>query len=188
MTTMHRNSRSRRLATALALSMTAVFVAGCGADDAPGAAAGDGAEPGAAGREAPVEAPRDAESDEAQDAGITSAYEGPYDEDFRTEASSYAGQQVTLTGEVAEMVPSRSSLILADPENPELDPLLVSAQFAFPEAEEGSLVEVTGTFLTNFEARVDQDDQDDEAGFYDRHIGEPYLDEAQLATADPAGP
>lgn len=95
---------------------------------------------------------------------------------------------MTLNGEVTELVPSRSSLVLVSPQNPELNPLLVSAQYAFPEAEEGSLVEVTGTLRSDFQARIDQDDQDNEAGFYDRHVGQPYLDEAELVSTEPAGP
>ncbi|MFF0989864.1 hypothetical protein [Kocuria nitroreducens] len=97
---------------------------------------------------------------------------------------SCAGQQVSLTGEVSDLVPSRSALVLPDPENPDLDPVLVSAQYAFPDTAQGAVVEVTGTVPSDFQARVDQDD---EAGIYDRHVGQPCLDRATLGMTAPSG-
>ncbi|KLU08464.1 hypothetical protein [Kocuria sp. SM24M-10] len=166
MNTIHHRHRVRKLAGALVLATTAAVSTGCGTSNTP--------EP------APETETSPAQPEQTPGEQTTAAYTGPYDEDFRTEAASYAGQQVSLTGEVADLVPSRSAMVLIDPENPELDPLLVSAQYAFPDAEEGAIVEITGTLQTNFQARVDQDDVDNEAGFYDRHIGQPYLDEASL--------
>lgn len=166
MNTTHHRHRVRKLAGALVLATTAAVSTGCGTSNTP--------EP------APETETSPAQPEQTPGEQITVAYTGPYDEDFRTEADSYAGQRVSLTGEVADLVPSRSAMVLTDPENPELDPLLVSAQYAFPDAEEGAIVEVTGTLQTNFQARVDQDDVDNDAGFYDRHIGQPYLDEASL--------
>ncbi|PLC10832.1 hypothetical protein AUQ48_16035 [Kocuria flava] len=166
MNTTHHRHHLRKLAGALALATTAGVSTGCGTSDPP--------EP------APETESSPAQPEQTPGEQPTSTYTGPYDEEFRTDVSSYAGQQVTLTGEVADRVPSRSALVLTDPENPDLDPLLVSAQYAFPDAEEGAIVEVTGTLTTNFQARVDQDDVDNDAGFYDRHIGQPYLDQASL--------
>lgn len=172
MNTTHRPHRARKLAAALALATAAGVTAGCGTSGSP--------EPGADAEPSPDQ------QVQTPGAEATSAYTGPYDEDFRADLSSYAGQQVTLTGEIADLIPSRSALVLTSPENPDLDPLLVSARYAFPDAEEGSVVEVTGTVQTDFQARVVQDDPDDEAGFYDRHLGEPYLDQAGLGAAEPA--
>lgn len=166
MNTTHHRHRVRKLAGALALATTAAVSTGCGTSNT--------AEP------APETESSPAQPEQTPGEQPTAAYTGPYDEEFRTDVSSYAGQQVSLTGEVADLVPSRSALVLTDPENPDLDPLLVSAQYAFPDAEQGAVVEVTGTLEANFQARVDQDDVDNEAGFYDRHIGQPYLDEAAL--------
>lgn len=166
MNTTHRPLTFRKLATVLVLATAAGMTAGCGTGDSP--------EPGTEAEPSPTQ------QEPTPGAETTSAYTGPYDEEFRTDVSSYAGQQVTVTGEVADLVPSRSALVLTDPQNPDLDPLLVSARYAFPDAEQGAVVEVTGTVQTNFQARVDQGDQDDEAGFYDRHIGQPYLDQADL--------
>jgi hypothetical protein len=166
MNTTHCRHRLRKLVGALVLTAAAGVSTGCGAGNTPEPAPGTESSP--------------AQSDQTPDEQVPAAYTGPYNAAFRADVSSYAGQQVTLTGEVADLVPSRSALVLTDPEDPDLDPLLVSAQFAFPDAEEGAVVEVTGTVQTNFQARVDQDDVDDEAGFYDRHIGQPYLDQAGL--------
>jgi hypothetical protein len=162
----HHHSRARKLAGALALATAAGVITGCGAGDPP--------------QPVPETESSPAQQEQTSGAPTATAYSGPYDEAFRAEVTSYAGQQVTLSGEVADLVPSRSALVLTDPENPEADPLLVSAQYAFPDAEEGAAVEVTGTVQTNFQARIDQGDVDEEAGFYDRHIGQPYLDQAAL--------
>ncbi|WP_424346988.1 hypothetical protein [Kocuria sp. CH-021] len=174
MNTTHRLLRSRKLATAVALATAAGATAGCGTSGSPepdrGTAAGTGAESSPA---QPGQTPGEQ---------ATVAYTGPYDEDFRADMASYAGQQVSLTGQITDLVPSRSALVLTDPKNPDLDPLLVSARFAFPDAEEGTVVDVTGTVQENFQAPVDQDDMDEEAGFYDRHVGQPYLDQAGLGT------
>ncbi|MEX5298618.1 hypothetical protein RCG67_07535 [Kocuria sp. CPCC 205292] len=168
MNTTHHRHRVRKLAGALVLATTAAVSTGCGTSSTP--------EP------APETETTPAQPEQTPGEQTTVAYSGPYDEEFRADVSSYAGQQVTLTGEVADLVPSRSAMVLTDPENPDLDPLLVSAQYAFPDAEEGAIVDVTGTLQTNFQARVDQDDVDNDAGFYDRHIGHPYLDQAGLGT------
>ncbi|MFI7481954.1 hypothetical protein ACH9EU_06005 [Kocuria sp. M1R5S2] len=185
MNSFHRTHRVRTLAAVLALSAAAGLTAGCGAGDAP--EPGTEAEPGDASPARANASPGTAETDEDPDDQATSAYTGPYDKEFRADLSSYAGQQVKLTGEVADLIPSRSSLVLASPEDPDLDPLLVSARYAFPEAEEGSDVAVTGTVQMDFQAGADQDDTDDEAGFYDRHVGQPYLDQAELSSTTSAG-
>jgi hypothetical protein len=79
-------------------------------------------------------------------------------------------------------------LVLADPENPEVDPLLVSARYTFSEVEEGAVVEVTGTVREDFTAPVVEEavEGDEESGFYDRHLGQPYLDEAEVSATEPA--
>lgn len=169
----HRPAGLRRPATALALVLALGLVTGCGSGGSPDTATD--ADP------APLE---QTPAEEVTSEEVTSAYTGPYDEEFRADVISYAGEQVTLTGEVSELVPSRSSLVLTSTEDPDLDPFLVSAQYAFPEAEQGDVVEVTGTLRNQFQARIDQDDQDNEAGFYDRHVGEPYLDEASLSAGE----
>ncbi|GAA1757128.1 hypothetical protein [Kocuria aegyptia] len=166
MNTTHHQLQARKLAGALALAAAVGVSTGCGTSDPP--------EP------APETESSPAQTEQTPSDQATAAYTGPYNEDFRTNVASYSGQQVRLTGEVADLVPSRSAMVLTDPDNPDADPLLVSAQYAFPDAEEGAVVEVTGTLETNFHARADQDDVDNEVGFYDRHIGQPYLDQASL--------
>ena len=108
---------------------------------------------------------------------------------MREGLAAHAGQQVRLTGEVADLIPSRSALVLTDPQDPEVDPLLVTARYTFTEAEEGTVVEVTGTVREDFTAPVVEEavEGDEEAGFYDRHLGEPYLDEAEMRATEPAG-
>ena len=175
MDTTHHPLRMRELATTLALVSATGVITGCGSNGSP--------EPGPEAASSPAQ--------EQQTPGAETpasvAYTGPYDEEFRSDLATYTGQQVTLIGEVSDLTPSRSSLVLASPEDPDVDPLLVTARYGFPEAEEGAAVEVTGTVQADFQARADQDDVDAEAGFYDRHTGQPYLDQAELSTTNPAG-
>lgn len=130
-------------------------------------------------------APEAVETDQNPGQETDSAYVGPYDEGFREEIFSYTGQEVTPPGEVADMVPCRSSLVLSSPEDPGLNPVLVTARYGFPEAEQGAAVDVNGTVQADFQVPVDQHDVDDETGPYDRHIGRPYLDRAELSTTGP---
>ncbi|MFI7580918.1 hypothetical protein [Kocuria kalidii] len=164
----HRLAGVRKPATVLALALAAGVITGCGPGGAPESGVDADSSP--------------AQLEQTPGEEVVSVYTGPYDEEFRADVSSYAGQQVTLTGAVSELVPSRSALVLTSTEDPDLDPFLVSAQYAFPEAEQGAVIEVTGILQEEFQARIDQDDQDNEAGFYDRHVGEPYLDQAALST------
>ncbi|MUN64921.1 hypothetical protein GMA12_17540 [Kocuria sediminis] len=114
--------------------------------------------------------------------GADSIYTGPFDAAFRAELSDYTGEQVTLTGEISDLIRSRSSYLLASPADPGLDPLLVSARYAVPEVEAGTRVEVTGIVREEFAPPVEEKavEAGEEAGFYDRHVGEPYLDQAQV--------
>lgn len=169
---------------AAVLCLSAGVVAGCGSTQAPDA--GSGAETTEA---------AEAQSSPEQTSGSFSAtpsapgsadepangYAGAYDETFRTGLGAYSGQRVTLTGEVGDLIGSRSAYELLDPAEPNLDPLLISAQHAVPDLEVGDLVEVTGTVQEGFQPPVVEEAVagDEEVGFYDQHLGEPYLDEAQ---------
>jgi hypothetical protein len=112
----------------------------------------------------------------------TGGYVGAYDEAFHAELSSYTGQQVSLTGEVGDLIRSRSAYELTHPTTPDLDPLLISAAYAAPDLQIGDTVTVTGTLREGFEPPVVEEavDGGEEAGFYDQHLGQPYLDEARV--------
>ncbi|WP_188540646.1 hypothetical protein [Kocuria dechangensis] len=116
-------------------------------------------------------------------------YAGAYDGAFHAGLSSFNGQQVSLTGEVRDLIRSRSSFELASFTDPDLDPLLVSAAYAVPDLEVGDTVEVTGTVREGFDPPVVEEavEEGEEAGFYDQHLGQPYLDEAQVEIVDSSG-
>lgn len=178
MTTDRRNRRTRTLATAATLVAAAGITAGCGSEEPPETAA-----------EIAIPTPEtDAESPGSTEAA--SAYVGPYDQALRESLADYSGEAVTLTGEVAEVIASRTSLEIVDPDNPDVDPLLVSARYAIPDIETGDVVEVTGTVQQDFSPPVAEPaiEGDEEAGFYEQHLGEPYLDEAVVEATGPATP
>jgi hypothetical protein len=172
--------RARRGRTALAaLALTVLTTAGCAGTEAPEPAAET---PAGTGTTAASRTPDP--GDTAATDGAP-AYDGPYDDAFRAELSTYAGQQVRLSGEVGELIRSRSAFVITAPGAPDVAPLLVSARYAVPEIEQGDVVEVTGTVREDFEPPVAGDavGGEEEPEFYAEHVGEPYLDEA---TVEPA--
>lgn len=177
MTTDRRNRRTRTLATAAMLVAAAGITAGCGSEEPPETAA-------------EIAIPTPGPAEESPEATEAAAYVGPYDLALRESLADYSGEVVTLTGEVAEVIASRSSLEIVDPGNPDVDPLLVSARYAIPDVEAGDVVEVTGTVQQNFSPPVAEPavEGDPETGFYEQHLGEPYLNEALVEATGPATP
>lgn len=173
--------------SAVALSLLLGVATGCGANDAPET---DTAPPAAQGQtpSGQVGGTPQASTPTAGEQ-VTSAYTGPYDESFQAELPAYSGQQVSLTGEVRDLVRSRSSYEIGDPTDPSLDPLLISARYAVPDVEEGTRVEVTGILREGFDPPVVEEavEDDGEVGFYDQHRGEPYLDEARVKVLGATG-
>ena len=174
--------------TSVALCLSAGVLAGCGAtpspepDPATGTAESSSTAPISASPSVTTPAP-------GAGSEPSSGYVGAYDEAFRAELSSYTGQQVSLTGEVGDLIRSRSAYELASPTAPDLDPLLISAAYAVPDLQIGDTVTVTGTLREGFEPPVVEEavDGDEEAGFYDQHRGQPYLDEAQVEILNSPG-
>lgn len=100
-----------------------------------------------------------AESSPAAEAtdGMTGAvppvtpYRGPYDQQYYDEQQVYEGQEVTLTGEVEEVL-SDQAFEISDPDDAELGSLLVLHTLQEPPAlEDGQLVEVVGTVQASFD-------------------------------------
>jgi hypothetical protein len=172
--------------TPVALCLAAGVLAGCGAtpspDPGPGTAENSSTAPTSASPSATAPAPG---------AGTESptGYVGAYDDAFHAELPSYTGQQVSLTGEVGDLIRSRSAYELVSPTTPDLDPLLISAAYAVPDLQVGDTVTVTGTLREGFEPPVVEEvvDGDEEAGVYDQHLGQPYLDEAQVEILNSPG-
>ena len=171
MATTPRTPHARALVTA-ALMGAAGMLSGCAETEQPA----PGADTGIGQVATPSEETRGVTRtpDSGRATGTSSSDLGPYTTHVREGLAAHAGQQVRLTGEVADLIPSRSALVLTDPQDPEVDPLLVTARYTFTEAEEGTVVE-------------EAVEGDEEAGFYDRHLGEPYLDEAEMRATEPAG-
>ena len=186
MATTPRTPHARALVTA-ALMGAAGMLSGCAETEQPA----PGADTGIGQVATPSEETRGVTRtpDSGRATGTSSSDLGPYTAHVREGLAAHAGQQVRLTGEVADLIPSRSALVLTDPQDPEVDTLLVTARYTFTEAEEGTVVEVTGTVREDFTAPVVEEavEGDEEAGFYDRHLGEPYLDEAEMRATEPAG-
>ena len=171
--------------TVVALCLTAGVLAGCSANPLPepdaGTEAAQSSSPEQVNGSSPATAPSPSAGDES-----TAGYAGAYDEAFHAELSSHTGQQVSLTGEVGDLIRSRSAYELNSPTASDLDPLLISAAYAVPDLQVGDTIRVTGTLREGFTPPVVEKavEEDEEAGFYDQHRGQPYLDEAQLEILD----
>ena len=167
------------------LYLSAGVLAGCGStqspDPAPGTGTAESSSTAQSSASLPAAAPAPGTGNES-----TGGYVGAYDEAFHAELSSYTGQQVSLTGEVGDLIRSRSAYELTSPTSPDLDPLLISAAYAVPDLQISDTVTVTGTLREGFEPPVVEEavTGDEEAGFYDQHLGQPYLDEAQVEILD----
>ncbi|KLU11500.1 MULTISPECIES: hypothetical protein [Kocuria] len=97
-----------------------------------------------------------------QEAGETPAdtiapYSGAYNRDFYDDQALYEGQEVTLTGEVEDVV-SPNALQLSDPNDVELGSLLVLHDADLPELQDGALVEVTGTLQASLDVAAAEED------------------------------
>ena len=171
--------------TVVVLCLSAGVLAGCGATSSPepdpGTETARSSSPEQVNGSSPATAPSPSARDES-----TAGYAGPYAEAFHAELSSYTGQQVSLTGEVGDLIRSRSAYELTSPTASDLDPLLISAAYAVPDLQVGDTVRVTGTLREGFTPPVVEEavEEGEEAGFYDQHRGQPYLDEARLEILD----
>lgn len=172
-----------------ALCLSVGVLAGCGSAQSPDP--GPGTDPARSSSPEQVSAtpPATAPAPEAE-SDSTGGYVGAYDEAFHAELSSYTGRQVSLTGQVGDVIRSRSAYELIHPTASDLDPLLVSAAYAVPDLQVGDTVRVTGTLREGFTPPVVEEavEGDEEAGFYDQHRGQPYLDEAELEILDSPAP
>ncbi|MGQ1840100.1 hypothetical protein ACT4S2_16805 [Kocuria turfanensis] len=167
-----RRSTACVAAVTLALSLSVGVLAGCGPAEVtdPGSAPSEGRSPAGQADASRTTAPSAPASAELP--GL--AYAGAYDEAFRADLTTYTGRRVTLSGVVGDLTDSRSAYELADPSDPDLDPLLVSGQDPVPDLEIGDLVEVTGTVRDGFQppAGAEGEELADLSG---GHLGDPYL-------------
>lgn len=119
------------------------------------------------------------------EAGPAEPYTGPYDADFAAQIGTYAetgeitdyeGVEVTLTGEVHEVI-NPAAVAITDPQDPSVAPLLVVLEDADDTLAEGDPVEVTGTVhaaygVPSVEEDIGVPPDDDVLAHYD---GEPFV-------------
>jgi hypothetical protein len=107
---------------------------------------------------------------------LEDVYDGPYTPDFHSDVEAYAGQEVTLEADVADVL-SAGAFTITGPEGAEVEPLLVVTNRAVEDLAAGDLVTVAGTPQDEFEISAVEDelgvDLDDEA--VEEWEGEPYL-------------
>lgn len=132
------------------------------------------------------------------EAGPAEPYTGPYDADFAAqigtypetgEISDYEGVEVTLTGEVHEVI-KPVAVAITDPQDPSVAPLLVVLEDADETLAEGDSVEVTGTVhaaygVPSVEEDIGAPPDDDVLAHYD---GEPYVWATAVNSSAPSAP
>lgn len=115
-------------------------------------------------------------------------YVGPYDTNFYDDAVTYAGEEVTLSAKVGEIV-SPMAFTIAGTDDTTVSPLLIISGEKMTDLEEGQVVEVTGTVHEAFDLpkvneEMQEDLDDDLLGDYD---GQPYVKATKVSTDVPAG-
>lgn len=169
MTTPHR--RSTRVITAGILAVTGLAMTGC---NSAGPEEGTDVEDISEG-----EILESSPAPQEGDAELSTGYAGPYDEAFRAENETYAGQEVTLSAEVTDTL-STETFVIGGAAGTAVDPLLVVEVAEIPALDTGQVVEVTGTVQQDFDVAAAEEqlgiDLEDE--LYAPYAGEPYLEAA----------
>lgn len=132
------------------------------------------------------------------EAGAAEPYTGPYDADFAAqigaypgtgEISDYEGVEVTLTGEVHEVI-KPVAVAITDPQDPAVPPLLVELEDTDETLAEGDSVEVTGTVHAAYnvpavEENLGEAPDGDVLAHYD---GKPYVRATAVNSSAPSTP
>ncbi|MFH5823465.1 hypothetical protein [Georgenia sp. AZ-5] len=157
---------SGRLAAAGLAVAAALALAACDEDDTAGPETG-----------------ADAGTQEGADA-VVDPYVGPYDTPFYSDINSYSGQEVTVSGDVDEIV-SATAFTIAGTEDTDVAPLLVVSTTEVGGLEPDMTVSVTGTVHEAFDLATLEEqagtDLDDE--LFDVWDGEPYIDASSVDTS-----
>lgn len=148
-----RETHSTRKAAASLLAAAGLALAGCGGgEEETGTDVEDVQE-----SEVLESSPAPQEGEETPPADVVAPYTGAYNQDFADDQALYEGQEVTLTGEVEDVV-APNALQLSDPDDVELGSLLVLHDADLPELEDGALVEVTGTLQASLDVAAAEAD------------------------------
>ncbi len=160
-----RRYTTRKAAAAL-VAAAGLGLAGCGTE---GPEAGTDVEDITDGEVVESSAPA---TDDATEGAAVMAYDGAYNQEFYDEATTYVGQQVTVSAEVSETL-SPDSFAIAGA----VDPLLIVEDGEVPAVDEGQVIQVTGTVQENFSVTGVEEqlgvDLDDE--LFTDFEGEPYI-------------
>lgn len=113
-------------------------------------------------------------------------YRGAYNQEFYDDQEIYEGQEVTLSAEVEGIV-SANALEISDPNNIDLEPLLVLHDLEAPDLEEGQVVEVVGTVQEGFTLATAEEDLgvDLVDELFTDYEEEPYLQASDVSTDVP---
>lgn len=117
--------------------------------------------------------------------GCGAAYEGPYDEDFRSDLESYVGETVTISADVTEVI-TPASFTVTGPGDGEAQPLLVIAQHgAVVEINAGVTVDVTGLMRRGLDPQAVEEELDVELDNeeLENWRSEPYIQATEIETA-----
>lgn len=111
-------------------------------------------------------------------------YRGPYNQQFYDDRQVYEGQEVTLTGEIEEIL-SDQAFEISDPEDAEVGSLLVLHNLEQPPAlEDGQVVEIVGTVQASFDPATAGEEMgiDLDAMMFEDHEGDPWIQATDVST------
>ncbi|MEX5261681.1 hypothetical protein [Kocuria sp. CPCC 205263] len=147
-----REPHTTRKAVVSLLAAAALGLAGCGNDELETGTDVEDIQESEVMESSP--APQEGEETPAD---VVAPYSGAYNRDFSDDRALYEGQEVTLTGEVDDVV-SPNALQLSDPDDVELGSLLVLHDADLPELQDGALVELTGTLQASLDVAAAEED------------------------------
>lgn len=122
---------------------------------------------------------------EGGEGGADSGYEGVYDDAFEAEVTSYDGETVEISAQVAEVVSAEVFTLAGD--EPGIRPLLVAHEEPVAGVAEGDPVTVSGTVhrtfdITNVEEEVSVDLDD---ALFEDFEAEPYIEATDVEVSQP---
>lgn len=178
----NRQRHSTRMTLAGLVAVAGLGLAGCGGEES-GTDVEDVTE-GEVAESSPAAEPTEAMTGAVPPVG----YEGMYNRDYYDQQQTYQGQSVSLTGEV-EAVVSPEAFSISDPNDAELDSLLVVHNLDQPPAlEEGQMVQVEGTVQTDFDPATvgGQMGADLDENVFGDFEGDPWIEATGVSTDAPA--
>jgi hypothetical protein len=172
----HLRTRISRAAVAAPLAVSLLGLSACGQDEAEAGTNGSAAE----------SSDTSIEDIQEDGPGTDNVYDGSYDSAFMNNVTSYEGEHVTVTGEVAEII-SEKAFTIGSTDGTDVEPLIVIYEDPVADLAFSSPVTVSGVVHKAFNVAVAEDQLDtelDKVTFSDWE-SQPYIEAGDVEVTEP---